>query len=494
MFDRKFGIILPVFSLPSRYGIGSLGQKAFDFIDYLYNSRVGLWQVLPLGPTSYGNSPYQSFSAFAGNEYFIDLELLISDGLLKKEDINKFEDKDESGRIDYGKLYLYRFDILDKAARNFFKHVPADYFSFIENNKKWINDYALFMALKKQFDMIPWLQWPEQYRQKDKNTIDQFLLDNKELIDHFCFCQYEFYKQWTAVRQYANRKKVKIIGDIPFYVSLDSADVWANKQLFMLDATGSPTEVAGVPPDYFSETGQLWGNPIYAWSTRKKEVYEWWGDRVSISNKLFDYLRIDHFRGFDSYWAVPAESDTAINGKWKKGPGIDFIKYIKKASGNMKLIAEDLGLLTPSVRKMLRESRLPGMKVLEFAFSDDETNEYLPDQYPVNCVCYTGTHDNEPLSAWFDSLDKQSRSFFIKYMTKKRLNPDIDGIIRLGMSSKAKMFIVQMQDLLGTGNDSRINSPGVEEGNWQWRVSFTLLDDTLKQRIQFLTSKYNRRT
>lgn len=488
---RKFGIILPVFSLPSKYGIGSFGKDAYDFIDFLHESKVSIWQVLPLGPTSYGDSPYQSFSAFAGNDYFIDLDFLIDEGLLTSDEVaqcdTQFEDK-----IDYGKLFVSRFEILDKAAIRFRNNIPDDYYQFIKENEKWLTDFALFMSIKKTFGMISWLEWPEEYRLKDKQKIDQFAEDHKDLIDHYYFCQYEFFKQWSAVKEYANQKGIEIIGDVPFYVALDSSDVWGNRELFVLNEKGFPIEVAGVPPDYFSETGQLWGNPIYDWENNKKDLYKWWRSRIKSSGKLFDYIRIDHFRGLDSFWAVPAGRPNAIEGEWKIGPGIRFIRYLKRSSRKIQLIAEDLGLLTPSVIKMLKDSRLPGMKVLEFAFSSDEDNEYLPETYPENCVCYTGTHDNGPLKEWINSLDEDASEFMSKYLKKKGLNPGIDGLIRLGMSSNARIFMVQLQDFLETDENSRINTPGKEEGNWQWRVNPELLNNQLSDRISDLVVQYDR--
>ena len=489
---RKFGIILPVFSLPSQYGIGTFGKSAYDFINFLDESKVSLWQVLPLGPTSYGNSPYQSFSAFAGNDYFIDLDYLISDGLLLDEEVEKLKDGQYEIKIDYGKLFQTRYEILDLAANRFFENKPSGFDRFVNENKAWLIDFAVFMSLKRKFNMSSWLEWPEEYRLKNKKVIDQFVEENEAIINHFLFCQYEFEKQWISVKRYANSKGIEIIGDIPFYVALDSSDVWGNRDLFVLDEQGFPTEVAGVPPDYFSETGQLWGNPIYDWSNRREELYQWWRARVIASNKLFDYIRIDHFRGFDSYWSVPAGSPNAIKGEWKKGPGIRFIRYLKRSAKNIKLIAEDLGLLTPSVIKLLKDSRLPGMKVLEFAFSSDEENEYLPDVYPKNCVCYTGTHDNGPLKEWIISLDEDSYSFMSRYLKKKGFEANIDGLIRLGMSSNARIFMVQLQDLLEIGAESRINTPGSDEGNWQWRLEPFSLNEELALRVSDMVVEYGR--
>jgi len=489
---HRFGVILPVFSLPSDYGIGSIGNGAYRFIDFLADSSVSLWQILPLGPTSYGDSPYQCFSAFAGNDYFIDLDLLAEDNLLTEDELSSVREENGGNYIDYGNIYNTRYDILEAASKRFWNNPESDFKTFFDNNKDWLVDFALYMSIKRHCGMSAWVSWPEEYKMRDPDALSAFSLTNDAAIKHHYFCQYTFYKQWNSLLQYAHSKGISVIGDVPFYVSMDSADVWANKDLFRLDSDGYPTVVAGVPPDYFSETGQLWGNPIYAWNSSERDVYKWWGRRVSHSSSFFDYLRIDHFRGFDSYWTVPAEEKTAINGKWIKGPGIKFIRYLKRCAGDMRLIAEDLGLLTPSVKNMLKKSRLPGMKVLEFAFSGDEDSEYLPEHHTYNCVCYTGTHDNEPLYAWLTSLDPDSEAFLKQYMDEKGLSADADGIIQLGMASKAKFFIVQLQDLLGTGEESRINTPGVEGNNWRWRLAKEQLTPALASEISSLVKKNNR--
>ena len=489
--NRKFGIILPVYSIPSKYGIGSLGKEAYSFIDFLSKSGVGLWQVLPLGPTSYGDSPYQCFSAFAGNDYFIDLDILRDEGLLTDEDLKEADEGWDPGFVDYGRVYCTRYSILEKAAIRFFSAPSDDYSEFVDSTP-WLKDYALYMAIKRTFGMVAWTEWPAEYRDRDTAAISTFMSENESLIRHHYFCQYKFFSQWKRLLEYAHHNGIEVVGDAPIYVSMDSADVWSNRELFCLDEKGYPTVVAGVPPDYFSETGQLWGNPLYRWDEQKSGVYGWWGRRVASASILYDYLRIDHFRGFDSYWVIPADEDTAINGSWKKGPGIGFIKFLKEAAGSMKLIAEDLGLLTPSVKELLKDSNLPGMKVLEFAFDPEGESDYLPESYNVNCICYTGTHDNDPVCPWLDSLDDDSRKFFKKYVKEKGLTADADGLIRLGMSSKARFFIVQMQDLLETGSESRTNTPGVEEGNWRWRIISDCLTDRLSDRILALVSEYDR--
>ncbi len=489
--NRRFGIILPVYSIPSAYGIGSLGKEAYSFIDFLSRSGAGLWQVLPLGPTSYGDSPYQCFSAFAGNDYFIDLDTLKDEGLLTEEDLIGADDGWDPSFVDYGRIYNTRYDILDKAAERFFSAPPADYSAFVDS-APWLDDYALYMAIKRSFGMVSWNEWPEEYRDREPETISTFVSENEAMLRHHYFCQYKFFSQWRSLLRYAHHNGIEIVGDAPIYVSMDSADVWSNRELFCLDEKGYPTVVAGVPPDYFSETGQLWGNPIYRWAEQQEKVYEWWGRRVASASLLYDYLRIDHFRGFDSYWAIPADEDTAINGEWVEGPGLEFIQFLKKSAGSMRLIAEDLGLLTESVKKLLKDSGLPGMKVLEFAFSGDGESDYLPEAYHVNCICYTGTHDNDPVCPWLDSLDKKSLRAFRDYVKDKGLTPDADGLIRLGMSSRAKFFIVQMQDLLETGSDSRTNLPGVQEGNWRWRLTAEDLTDGLSDRIMSLVKEYGR--
>lgn len=487
---RKFGVILPVYSIPSEHGIGSFGKEAFDFIDFLYECGAGIWQVLPLGPTGYGNSPYQCFSAFAGNDYFIDLEKLVEEGLLKRDEI-KEEKSDNADFVDYGKIYSSRYGILDKAAERFFEDIPDDYDVFMRSSP-WVIDYAVYMSVKRSFNMTAWTEWPVEFRDRDKDAIDAFVSENDKLLRHHYFCQYEFFKQWNEIVRYAHNREIEILGDMPIYVSMDSADVWSNRDLFLLDEKGFPISVAGVPPDYFSETGQLWGNPIYRWDDKREKVYEWWGSRIKNSAKLFDYLRIDHFRGFDSYWVIPYGEETAVNGEWVEGPGIEFIRYLKGCCGNMKLIAEDLGILTPSVKKLLKDSGLPGMKVLEFAFSSGEDNEYLPENYPVNCVCYTGTHDNDPVIPWLDALDKESEIFFKRYMESRDLTPDEEGMVRLGMSSRARFFIVQMQDILKAGSMSRTNRPGEDSDNWMWRLRKNDLSGELASKVREVVTEYDR--
>ena len=490
---RSAGVLMPLASLPSPYGIGTLGKEAYNFIDFLFESNQSWWQILPVGPTSYGDSPYQSFSAFAGNPYYIDLDLLIDDGLLKKEDVESIDFGSQSDKIDYAKLFEKRFDVLRKAASIGIKKDGAEFKRFTEENYSWLPSYALFMALKYHFNMKPWIQWEDiDIRLHKPEAVakynDILALD----VQFFEYIQYIFMKQWKALHDYAKSKGIGIIGDIPIYVAMDSADVWADREFFLLDEEGKPTVVAGVPPDYFCKDGQLWGNPIYNWDRMKMDGYGWWIRRVDGALKLYDVLRIDHFRGFDSYWAVPYGEKTARRGTWEKGPGLEFVNILTSWFAGTQFIAEDLGVLSESVVKLLHDSKLPGMKVLEFAFSTNDPNDYLPHTYDENCVCYVGTHDNATVVEWAENTEEEYLEYAKNYLALTKGEGYNWGFIRGGMSSVANLFIAQMQDYLGLNADGRINRPGVLGGNWQWRIDKSKLTKSLSQRIANMTRLYGR--
>lgn len=484
---RKSGILLPVSSLPNKYGIGNFGECAYKFIDFLTLAKQSYWQVLPLGPTSYGDSPYQSFCAFAGNPYFICLETLVKEELLTVEDIESSYDND---KVDYGHLYNTRFSILDKAYQKFKE--DASYSKFIKENDYWLNDYALFMSLKKKHNESSWQDWPEEYKVYDEKILLSYYKKHQYEVNYWKFIQYKFYQQWLKLKEYAHEKNVEIIGDVPIYVALDSSDVWSNTKLFQLDKDLKPKKVAGCPPDAFSETGQLWGNPLYNYKEMKKDNYKWWVDRIVAANKLYDVIRIDHFRGFEAYYAIPAKDDTAVNGKWEKGPGVQLFKCIKERLNDVRIIAEDLGFLTEKVHKLLRDCGFPGMKVLEFAFDLNSDNLYLPHNHVKNTVVYTGTHDNMPLRSWFDELSDEEKHFVREYIAVKSDDLVCDQMVRTALASIADLSIIPLQDYLGLGKESRINTPSTNVGNWTYRIKEEYISKDLAIYIAFLTKLYRR--
>ena len=490
---RSCGILLPVFALPSPYGIGTLGQAAYDFVDFLRQAGQSWWQMLPLGPTGYGDSPYQSFSSYAGNPYFIDLDLLRRDGLLTAQEIASLAWGSDPARVDYAALYENRFVLLQKAAERGWARDRAEVQLFARQNAQWLPDYALYMAVKRHFDEKPWTQWPDEaIRLRKPEAMAQYRQLLASDIRMFTYSQFLFFRQWNALREYAHEQGVGIIGDLPIYVSMDSADVWAEPAFFQLDSDGYPTETAGVPPDCFSRDGQLWGNPLYRWEAMKADGYGWWIRRVDGAAKLYDMLRIDHFRGFESYWAVSYGDTTAKNGHWVKGPGMDLVQVLLNWFPQMQFIAEDLGFLTPEVRKLLADSGLPGMKVLEFAFDSREPSSYLPHLYTPHCVCYTGTHDNAPLPAWKEEADPDDLALAVQYLGLNEEEGFHWGVLRGGMSSVAELFMAQMQDYLGLGAESRINTPGEPVGNWQWRLHPGQLTAALSRRMAHMARLYGR--
>lgn len=487
--DRASGILLPVFSLPGKYGIGALGEEAKSFIDFLKKAEQKYWQVLPLGPSGCGNSPYSSCSTFAGNPYLIDFELLIKEKFLSEEDVKSVDWG--IGDVDYDKISKNKLNVLRKAYSNFLGMKNGETDEFAAKND-WVYDYALYMALKERFNRKPWMEWDTDIKMRETDALEYYKELLKDEIDFYIFVQYLFFRQWAGLKIYANKSGIKIIGDLPIYVAMDSVDVWASPESFLLDEQNLPIEVAGVPPDYFSENGQLWGNPLYDWDTMKEDGYGWWIRRINGAMKLFDVIRIDHFRGLASYWAVPYGEKTAVNGGWRTGPGIEFIDRLKGWFGDLNVIAEDLGILTEDVRQMLKESGFPGMKVLEFAFDSGRNSDYLPYKYDKHCVCYGGTHDNATLKEWKDWGDPAEIKYAMEYFG---INEDDDftfEIIRGGMASVADVFITQMQDYLNLGKECRTNIPGKAEGNWKWRMKTGAADDLLADKIAFITRLYGR--
>lgn len=490
--DRHSGILMHISSLPSPYGIGTLGREAYAFADFLRAAGQKYWQLLPLGPTSYGDSPYQSFSTFAGNPYFIDLDLLAEDGLLSPSDMEAEDWGGESRYVDYGRIYAARFGLLRKAFQAGYPRDRAAVEAFCRENK-WLDNYALYMALKARFGMKSWLDWPdEDLRLRRAEALERAREELAEDIAFYAYLQYLFFRQWDALREYIHSLGIRIIGDLPIYVAMDSADVWAEPEFFQLGEGNVPTEVSGVPPDYFSADGQLWGNPLYDYDRMKADGYGWWIRRVEGAGRLFDIIRIDHFRGLESYWAVPYGADTAKNGRWRKGPGMDLVGTLTSWFPGLSFIAEDLGFLTPEVRRLLEDSGLPGMKVLEFAFDAREPSNYLPHTYNRHCVCYVGTHDNETVEQWRWQADRADVTFARKYLGLNDAEGFHWGMIRGGMSSVADTFLVQMQDCLGLGAEGRMNTPGTGRGNWRWRLLPGEASPALAKKLRCYTKMYGR--
>lgn len=492
VMDRSSGILLPVSSLPSPCGIGTLGRAAYAFADFLHAAGQKYWQLLPLGPTSYGDSPYQSFSTFAGNPYFIDLEMLVNDGLLEQSELEEADWGDNPRYVDYGKIFASRFTVLRQAFRRGYSRDREAVEAFRQENQ-WLDNYALYMAVKASFGMKSWLEWPdEDIRLRKSEAVARYSKDLAEDIAFYSYLQYLFYRQWNALRDYIHSLDIQIIGDMPIYVAMDSADVWAEPEFFQLGEDLVPTEVSGVPPDYFTADGQLWGNPLYDYKRMKADGYDWWIRRVEGAGRLFDIIRIDHFRGLESYWAVPYGETTAKNGRWRKGPGMALVGMLVKRFPDLQFIAEDLGFLTPAVHQLLRRSKLPGMKVLEFAFDTREPSNYLPHTYDRHCVCYVGTHDNETVMQWREQADRSSVTMARNYLGLSEAEGFHWGMIRGGMSSVADTFVVQMQDCLGLGAEGRMNTPGTLGGNWQWRLLPGEASPALAKKIYLYTRLYGR--
>ena len=488
---RKSGILMHITSLPGPYGIGTMGKCAYEFVDFLCAAGQSYWQILPLSPTGYGNSPYQAFSAFAGNHYLIDLDTLESQGLLTREEIEGIQWSSTESRVDFGRMYDHRSALLRKAFARFRDNSALD--SFVAGNADWLEDYALFMALKSAFHGRDWQNWSVSLLMRMPAVLEGYRRELAEDIRFHYFLQYMFFRQWKALRQYANSKGIRIIGDVPIYVPLDSADVWANPEIFLLDAARRPQRVAGCPPDSFSQEGQRWGNPLYDWQVMEQTGYGWWIRRLKAAAGMYDVIRLDHFRGFESYWSIPAEDPNAINGRWEKGPGMTFIRAVQEALPGLRFIAEDLGFVTPQVRKLQEDSGYPGMKVIQFAFDSREVGDYMPHSYTENSVCYSGTHDNLTLAQWFREASREDVAHARAYLGLNEQEGLVKGMIRGCMSSVSKLCVVQLQDYLELGGQARMNFPGtLSSDNWTWRAEPGCFTRSLVSSIREITQRYNR--
>ena len=489
---RKSGILMHISSLPGAGGIGSLGKEAYAFADFLEASGMKLWQVLPMGPTGYGESPYQSFSVHAGNPMLISTEKLVADGLLTLDPGEEFVPTQDE-RVEFDQVRENKEKLLRKAFHQSEKGLLPEIRQFLRD-ERWVSDFALFTAVKQHFGGVMWRQWPDEgIKMRRKESLLQYRMMLDEDVRYHVFCQFIFFRQWKEFKAYCNNKGIELFGDMPIYVAEDSADTWTQPEVFQLDKNRAPKRVAGVPPDYFSADGQMWGNPLYRWEKHRETGYQWWITRLWYCFELYDVVRIDHFRGFESYWAVPYGETTAKNGRWVKGPGMALVGVLTGWFHDIEFIAEDLGYPTPEVTQLLADSRLPGMKVLEFAFDSRDTSSYLPHSYGENCICYTGTHDNAPLALWRTEADKADIAFAVQYLGLNDREGFNRGIIRGGMSSVAKLFVAQMQDWLDLGAGHRMNIPGTQGGNWTWRLLPGELSDALSVRIDRMTALYGRK-
>ena len=491
---RASGVLMAISSLPSKYGIGCFSKEAYEFVDKLAEAGQQYWQILPLGPTGYGDSPYQSCSTFAGNPYFIDLEELVKDGLLTKEECEACPWGENPSYVDYEKLYQYRFPLLRKAFERAELEKNIDYQVFVRTHQFWLKDYALYMAIKNAHEGVSWLDWPEELKDRHSGYVRRAEKELSEEVEFYCFQQYLFEKQWSRLKAYANKKGIHIIGDVPIYVALDSADVWAKPELFQITEDYEPKAVAGCPPDAFSATGQLWGNPLYDWKRHKATGFAWWVERMTFCMERYDVARIDHFRGFDEYYAIPYGDETAENGRWEQGPGLNLFTVLKKNIPNLHVIAEDLGFLTKSVRDLVKNTGFPGMKVLQFAFDGSEDSDYLPHKYEKNCVVYTGTHDNETTKGWLEGLQVHDRDFARAYINcyDRPVNDCVWGMIRTALASVADLAIIPIQDYLCLGNEARMNAPATLGLNWQWRLQKGQIADVTIYTMRELDRIYGR--
>lgn len=503
---RKCGVLLPISSLPSRYGIGCFSREAYAFVDFLADCGQSFWQILPMGQTGYGDSPYQSFSTFAGNPYFIDLQELVDAGYLTQEQVDAADFGQEASRVCYERIYEQRYPLLRQAYHNSplarDVHAPWDelqyaplretFENFIMANASWLEDYALYSAIKESQGGKACIEWPDELRLRDPAALARCRTELSDEIRFWEMLQFLFARQWEKLKKYANRHGIRIIGDIPIYVAFDSADTWSHPELFEFDEKGYPTVVAGVPPDAFSDDGQLWGNPIYRWDYHKKTGYAWWLQRLSQAFRLYDVVRIDHFRGFDEYWAVPYSAKSAKTGEWRPGPGMDLFDAVREELGKKSIIAEDLGILTDSVVEMVKKSGFPGMKVLQFAFDPSGESEYLPHRYPKNCVVYTGTHDNQTTRGWYDALDPGTRRFARAYAGIHSARTAVADLIRIAFMSQADTVIIPMQDYLNLGDEARINTPSTLGGNWEWRLVPGALTADLASSMRDTARMYDR--
>jgi len=495
MKKRQSGVLMHISSLPGKYGIGSFGQSAYDFVDFLVRTKQRYWQILPLGTTSYGDSPYQSFSAFAGNTYFIDFDILIEEGLLNEADVKGADFGDDPRKVDYAKIFDARRPIMEKAVARFLKAEDlSDYESFVEQNAAWLEVFAEYMAIKEHFDNLAWTEWPDEaIRRREAASLASYREKLADKLTYHRVTQYLFFKQWLRLKAYANEHHIEIVGDMPIYVAADSADVWAQPHFFKTDAVGKPTCVAGCPPDEFSETGQLWGNPIYDWEAMDKDGYAWWIERLRESFKIYDIVRIDHFRGFESYWEVPADSDTSASGKWVKGPDYKLFAAVKEALGDLNIIAEDLGFMTDEVIELRERTGFPGMKILQFAFNPDDESIDSPHLAPNNSVMYTGTHDNNTVLGWYkDEIDDATRQYMAQYTNRKEYETVPHAMLRTIFASVSFMAIATMQDLLELDSAARMNYPSTIGGNWTWRMTAEELNPIVEGELYSLTKTYRR--
>lgn len=489
---RSSGVLMPISSLPSPYGIGTMGKEARKFVDFLVKSGQMYWQILPICPTSYGDSPYQSFSSFAGNPYFIDLGYLCKEKLLTKKECESFPWGTNPCHVDYGVMYQSRYALLKKAYARFCKNEPKEFADFCGQEADWLEDYALFMALKDANGGVAWFEWDEDLKKRKPEALAAAREEYAEDIRFYQMLQYLFYQQWWDLKKYVNEKDIEIIGDVPIYVAGDSADVWSNPGQFYLDADLNPIDVAGCPPDAFSEDGQLWGNPLFRWDVMKEDGYSWWTKRVAAMSKLYDVVRIDHFRGFDSYYAIPAADKDAKNGEWREGPGMDLFETLEKKLGKLNIIVEDLGFLTPSVLKLVKDSGFPGMKVVQFAFDSREGSDYLPHTYQNHCVVYTGTHDNDTILGWMKTAPKASVKFAKEYLNLTKEEGYNWGMMRGAWASVGDLAIVPMQDLIGLGAEARMNIPSTVGGNWEWRATEEQITNQLAKKLYKYMKMYGR--
>jgi len=493
-FQRSCGTLVHPTSFPSKYGIGDFGHEAKQFIDFLQQTGQSIWQVLPLGPTGFGNSPYASYSAFAGNHFLISPDILVEKGLLTKEESEKAY-LPFTSKADYENSYRLKGELLRIASERFYSSMDAETEKELENftniNSVWLDDYTLFIACSKAHNRQPWNTWPPELAQRKTKAIKAFKKKHADEIKYQTWLQFEFFNQWYVLKSYANNKGIRVVGDIPIFVDHNSADVWGNPAYFEVDKQGNRKLVAGVPPDYFSETGQLWGNPLYKWKELEKDNFSWWIDRFRQMFQLYDAIRVDHFRGFDEYWQVSASEKTAIKGKWVKGPGKKLFETIKNELGELPIIAEDLGVMTPTVEELRDSFNFPGMKILQFAFDSDSTNSFLPHNYVRNCVVYTGTHDNDTSLGWYDAAPEAEKHRARVY-TKSSGSEINWELIRLGMLSVADQAIFPLQDYMNLGSEHRTNTPGTVVNNWLWRYSHEMLQQVDHSRIRHLAVLSNR--
>lgn len=491
--QRGAGLLLPISSLPSPYGIGTLGDEAYKFVDFLVDAGQSYWQVLPVGPTSYGDSPYQSFSAFAGNPYFIDLDYLVEEGLITKKDIKQYSWVSNVEYVEYAMIYQSRFKVLRTAFENSDHIGTEEYNEFLEDSKYWLDDYSLYMAVKFHFDNVEWQQWDEDIKLRKPEALERYREELKDDIEFWKFCQFKFFEQWNDLRTYANESGIKMIGDIPIYVAMDSADVWAHKELFELDEDVKPINVAGVPPDAFSEDGQLWGNPLYNWTKMEEEDFSWWKERMRSNAGLYDFIRIDHFIGVVNYYSIAADCKNAKKGEWRKGPGKKLTDAIDSAIGdNASIIAEDLGIVSQPVKDLLKETGYPGMKIIEFAFDGGPSNDHLPHNYNPNSLVYGGTHDNETVAGYFSSKTKKELKYAMEYLGVSNKEDIPDAVLRTAYASVAAMAIFQVQDILGLGNEARMNTPSTLGDNWKWRMTKGCLKKQHAKKLYKLAEFYAR--